>query len=193
MLIKIRLIQTLSRSWFIVFKLNESWIVRVLEHNLIFLSLDIGFAVVLLVIYYLQRGCSPPVLPSLQSSDPTHFSTSSSASATADKLTGGSLPSVVTSYKSSNTETLGSLFVGFFNFYTDFDWYKVLSVRLAGTRTVPYDKKWTRPNIRIEDPFDGKNVTRAVYKTEQFFTIKQAFKTAKQRLAYEHCHLDEIL
>lgn len=148
---------------------------------------------VLLVIYYLQRGCSPPVLPSLQSSSPTHFSTSSSASATADKLTSGFLPSVVTSHMSSNTDSLGSLLVGFFNFYADFDWYKVLSVRLAGTRSVPFDKKWTRPNIRIEDPFDGKNVTRAVYKVEQFNAIKQAFRTAKQRLAYEHCRLDEIL
>lgn len=156
-------------------------------------SLNIGFAVVLLVIYYLQRGCSPAVLPSLQSSSPTHFSSSSSASALADKLTSGSLPSVVTSYKSSNTESLGSLFVGFFNFYCDFDWYKVLSVRLASTKRVPFDKKWTRPYIRIEDPFDGKNVTRAVYEYEQFSDIKQAFQTAKQRLAYEHCRLNEIL
>ena len=158
-----------------------------------FLSLDIGFAVVLLVIYYLQRGCSPPVLPSLQSSYPTHFSTSSSASATADKLTSGSPPLGVTSYTSPNTDSLGSLLVGFFNFYTDFDWNKVLSVRLAGTRTVPFDKKWTRPKIRIEDPFDGKNVTRAVYKDLQFMNIKQAFKTAKQRLASELCRLHEIL
>ena len=148
---------------------------------------------VLLVIYYLQRGCSPPVLPSLQSSDPTHFSTSSSASATADKLTSDSLPLVVTSYNSSNTDSLGSLLVGFFNFYTDFDWYKVLSVRLAGTKPVPFNKKWTRPKIRIEDPFDGKNVTRAVYKDLQFYAIKQAFRTATQKLAYEHCRLAEIL
>ena len=149
---------------------------------------------VLLVIYYLQKGCWPAVLPSLQTSSPTHFNTSSSASATSDKLNSGSLPSVVTSYTSHNSETLGSLLVGFFNFYCDFDWYQVLSVRLAGTKTVPgFDKKWTRPYIRIEDPFDGKNVTRAVFKYEQFCDIKQAFKRAKQRLAYEHCRLDEIL
>lgn len=148
---------------------------------------------VLLVIYYLQRGCNPPVLPSLQSCYPTHFSTSSSASAIADKLTSGSLPSAITSYQSSNTETLGNLFVGFFNFYCDFDWYQVLSVRLAGTKRVPFDKKWTRPYIRIEDPFDEKNVTRAVYQYEQFSAIKQAFKTAKQRLEYEHCSLNEIV
>ena len=132
------------------------------------------------------------MLSSLQITNPTNFSTSSSASDTADKLTSGLLPSVVTSYKSSNTESLGSLLVGFFNFYSDFDWYKVLSVRLAGTKSVPFDKKWTRPYIRIEDPFDEKNVTRAVYKYEQFCDIKQALKTAKQRLSYEYCRLNDI-
>lgn len=81
----------------------------------------------------------------------------------------------------------------FFNFYCDFDWYKVLSVRMAGPRRVPFDKKWTRPYIRIEDPFDQKNVTRAVYKLEQFSAIKQALKTVKQRLAYGQCRLHEIL
>ena len=49
------------------------------------------------------------------------------------------------------------------------------------------------PALKFEDPFDGKNVTRAVYKDEQFWAIKQAFKTAKQRLAYEHSRLHEIL
>jgi len=152
-----------------------------------------GFAVVLLVIYYLQTGCRPPVLPSLQTTNPVHFSTSESASVMADKLTSGSLPPVVTSYKSSNTETLGRLLVGFFNFYCEFDWHQVLSVRLASTKNLPYDKKWTRPYIRIEDPCDGKNVTRAVYKLNEFSGIKQAFKRAKEKLAKDHCRLDEIL
>lgn len=152
-----------------------------------------GFAIVLLVIYYLQRGCSPPVLPSLQKLNPTHFTTSSSASSTAEKLTSDSLPAVVTSYNSTNTATLGDLLVGFFSFYCDFDWHQVLSVRLAGPRRVPSDKKWTRPYIRIEDPFDQKNVTRAVYMFPQFSDIKRAFKTAKGKLAYGSCRLHEIL
>ena len=148
---------------------------------------------VLLVIFYLQTGCSPPVIPSLQTADPINFSTSLGASVVADKLISTSLPPFVTSYKSSNTETLGSLLVGFFNFYCEFDWHKVLSVRLASTKSVPYDKKWTRPYIRIEDPCDEKNVTRAVYRFGEFSAIKQAFTTAKQRLAHVRCRLDEIL
>ena len=153
----------------------------------------LGFAVVLLVIYYLQKGCSPPVLPSLQSTDPIHFSTSSSVSVIADKLTSCSLPPAVTSYKSSNTQTLGSLLAGFFSFYCEFGWYQVLSVRLASTKTVPFDKKWTRPYIRIEDPCDQKNVTRAVYKLDEFNAIKQAFQKAKQNLVYVHSRLEDIL
>ena len=153
----------------------------------------VGFAVVLLVIYYLQKGCTPPVLPSLQDINPSHFSSSTGASVTADKLASGSLPSVVTLYRSDNTMTVGNLLVGFFDFYSDFNWHQVLSVRLAGTRSVPYDKKWTRPYIRLEDPCDCKNVTRAVYKFDEFNAIKQAFKRAKQRLAYNRCRLDEIL
>ena len=148
---------------------------------------------VLLVIYFLQKGCTPPVLPSLQAISPSNFSASSSASVTADKLTSGLLPSVVTSYRSSNNESLGTLLVGFFNFYCDFDWHKVLSVRLAGTRTVPYDKKWTRPYIRIEDPCDCKNVTRAVYQFAPFSDIREAFRRAKQKLVYDRCRLIEIL
>ena len=148
---------------------------------------------VLLVIYYLQTGCSPQVIPSLQSADPINFSTSLSAEAIADKLVSGYLPSVVTSYRSSNQQSLGSLLVGFFDYYSTFNWNRVLSVRQAGTRAVPYDKKWTRPHIRIEDPFDGRNVTRAVYQSAPFSDIKQAITRAKQRLAYERCHLTEIL
>ena len=146
----------------------------------------------LLVIYYLQTGCSPPVIPSLQTADPINFSTSLDASVMADKLISASLPSFITSYKSSNNETLGSLLVGFFNFYCEFNWYNVLSVRLASTKAVPFNKKWTRPHIRIEDPCDGKNVTRAVYRLGEFNAIKQAFRRAKQRLAYDRCRLDEI-
>lgn len=159
------------------------------------LFLSAGFAVVLLVLYYLQRGCTPPLLPSVQALDPSHFSTTSGASATAEKLSGSlsSLPFSVRTYRSRNNDTLGNLLVGFFNFYCQFDWYRVISVRLADTRNVPRDKKWTRPYIRIEDPFDCKNVTRAVYQYPQFCIITGAIRRAKQQLANSNSYLNDIL
>ena len=157
------------------------------------LFLSAGFAVALLVLYYLQRGCTPALLPSLQAMDPSHFSTSAGASVTAEKLSSNSLPFSVTSYMSRNNDTLGDLLVGFFNFYCEFDWYKVISVRLADSRNVPSNKKWTRPYIRIEDPFDWKNVTRAVYEYQQFTIIKQAIRRATQKLANSNSHLNDIL
>lgn len=157
------------------------------------LFLSAGFAVVLLVLYYLQKGCTPPLLPSLQAMDPSHFSTTSGASATAEKLSSSSLPFSVKTYMSHNNDTLGNLLVGFFNFYCEFNWGRVISVRLADTRNVPSDKKWTRPYIRIEDPFDCKNVTRAVYKYTQFCIIKEAMRRAKQQLANSNSHINDIL
>ena len=68
----------------------------------------------------------------------------------------------------------------------------VLSVRMAGTRPVPYIKKWTRPYIRIEDPCDCKNVTPAVYEFAQFSDIREAFRRAMQKLARDRCRLIEI-
>ena len=70
--------------------------------------------------------------------------------------------------------------------------FPALGSSIAGTKSAPFDKKWTRPYIRIEDPFDEKNVTRAVCKYEQFCDIKQALKTAKERLSYGHCRLNDI-
>ena len=80
------------------------------------LSPSTGFPVVLLVIYYLQTGCRPPVLSSLQTTNLVHYSTSTSASVVADKLTSGSLRAVVTSCKSSNAETLRGLLVKLLKF-----------------------------------------------------------------------------
>ena len=145
------------------------------------------------MIYYLQRGCRPPTLPSLQSIYPSDFRTSWSANVMADKLMGASVPSVVTSYRSENTDTIGQLLVGFFDYYYDFNWAQVLSVRQGGNKPVPMSKKWTRPYIRVEDPFDETNVTRAVYKNIQFSSIKSAFREARQTIMFDRARLEDVL
>lgn len=63
-----------------------------------------------------------------------------------------------------NMDFFGNFFVGFFNFYIDFNWFKVLFVCFVGIKFVFCDKKWICFKICIEDLFDGKNVICVVYK-----------------------------
>ena len=139
-----------------------------------------GFAVVLLVIHYLQAGCSPPVLPSLQNKFPELFC--SSGSAVIDKLT-DDLPIQTRSYKSGNTQSLGELLIGFFQYYSTFNWSRTISIRTGGTRpTTSCEKSWRGPYIRLEDPIDGGNVARAVFNYFEFSRIKSAFDSALSQL-----------
>lgn len=74
-------------SWFIIFNF-------------------LGFAVVLLVIHYLQAGCSPPVAPALQQTFPSIFQASNSV--LIEKLI-AHVPDQIRAFKSSNTQSLGEL------------------------------------------------------------------------------------
>jgi hypothetical protein len=44
----------------------------------------------------------------------------------------------------------------------------------------PENQLFTEKKIRIEEPFDGTNTARAVYKPESFPKIKFAIETAQQ-------------
>lgn len=144
-----------------------------------------GFAVILLVLFYLQKGCTLPVIPSLQESFPRHFGTTSTALSLAEKLCGSNketVPFDVRAYRSRNSQTLGDLFVGFFKFYSTFSWEKVISVRKGDYVPLGYGGTWRKPHIRIEDPYQLGNVTKAVYEYGTSSAIKQAFKTALETL-----------
>lgn len=139
-----------------------------------------GFAVVLLVIHYLQVGCSPPVTPALQQLFPGVFRASTNA--LIDKLT-SDLPVQIRSYKSSNTQSLGELLLGFFQYYSTFNWDKTMSIRTGSIRaTAMHNRIWRGPYIRLEDPSDGGNVTRSVYDYYEFTRIKSAFNSASSQL-----------
>jgi poly(A) RNA polymerase GLD2 len=145
----------------------------------------VGFAVILLVLFYLQKGCTLPVIPSLQESFPRHFGTTSTALSLAEKLCGSNketVPFDVRAYRSRNSQTLGDLFVGFFKFYSTFSWEKVISVRKGDYVPLGYGGTWRKPHIRIEDPYQLGNVTKAVYEYGTSSAIKQAFKTALETL-----------
>ena len=134
----------------------------------------------LLVINYLQAGCSPPVLPSLQKDFPELFG--STENDVISKLT-GSVPPQVKSHKSKNTQNVGELLIGFFKYYSSFDWKKTISVPMGNTQpTSRYGRVWSGPYIKLEDPTDEGNVTRGVYNSSEFTRVKNAFQSASTQL-----------
>ena len=140
----------------------------------------LGFAVVLMVIHFLQAGCSPPVLPVLQKDFPELFRSSNTE--VLDQLT-GEIPIQVQECKSTNKQSLGELLIAFFRYYSAFQWADIISVR-TGTvlDNMMYSRVWRGPKIRVEDPTDRGNVTRAVFDQHQATRIKSAFKLASRNL-----------
>ena len=141
------------------------------------------------MIHYLQAGCSPPVAPALQQAFPSIFQASNSA--LIEKLT-SHVPDQIRAFKSSNTQSLGELLAGFFQYFSTFDWGRTMSIRTGSTQpTATYDKIWRGPYIRLEDPSDGGNVTRSVYDSYEFSRIKSAFSSASSKLK-RNASLEEI-
>ena len=139
-----------------------------------------GFAVVLMVIYFLQAGCSPPVVPVLQKDFPELFRSSNTG--VLDQLT-GEIPIQVQEFKSANKESLGELLIAFFRYYSDFQWADIISIRTGAILdNLMYSRVWRGPKIRIEDPTDRGNVTRAVFDEYEARRIKNAFKFASRNL-----------
>lgn len=102
------------------------------------------------------------------------------------------LPSQVQSYKSNNTQCLGELLIGFFKYYTAFNWDKTISVRMGGTQPTRRGRIWSGPYIKLADPTDEGNVTRGVYSLNEFTRIKNAFKSASDKLS-QSASLHDIL
>ena len=140
---------------------------------------------ILLVLFYLQKGCTIPVIPSLQELFPRHFSKTVQVYSLAEHLRDSNketVPFDVTAYRSRNRQTLGELVIGFFKFYSTFSWEKVISVRKGDYVPMGYGGTWRKPQIRIEDPYQLGNVTKAVYEYGTSNSIKQAFKSALVKL-----------
>lgn len=141
-----------------------------------------SYSLCLMVIHYLQFGCKPQVLPSLQKLYPDIFHSESDITALRfdHQL----------KYKSKNDQTLGDLFLGFLEYYTNnfaFD-TQLMSVR-TGTRMQKYmaigqtnDKnQWKCLNI--EEPFDLTNTARSCYDEHTFERIKRVIRLSYQRLS----------
>ena len=148
----------------------------------------LGFTLLMLYIHYLQTGCIPPVVPPLQNDYPAYFSNTVPISKIIDQLKSKELPEELKNFESTNKQTLGELFVGFFRFYASFDWSKVVSI----TRSRAYVSN-NRPLMKIEDPYElGDNCARGIYERYSFNQIKMAFSNALRKLD-RNMDLDSVL
>merc|ERR1711976_332591 len=121
---------------------------------------------VLMLIHYLQCGCSPPVFPAVQQKYPHKFSNTIDIRL----LT---LNEKLPPYNSPNKQSVGELFVGFLHYYAEeFQFLDdAISIRL-GTK-MPREVAMQQSSgqhpmnqwkcICIEEPFDLSNTARSVY------------------------------
>ncbi|XP_013391307.1 poly(A) RNA polymerase GLD2-like [Lingula anatina] len=154
-----------------------------------------SFSLVLMVLHYLQCGCSPAVIPSLQQKFAHKFS--------ADlDITSLRLEEDLPPFNSLNKQTLGELFLGFLEYYGQkFDFkHEAISIRLGcklpvGTmmrqdmlRNPVSQWKW----LCIEEPFNLSNTARSVYDEYAFQRIRKVFRVCALELR-QSGNLDSVL
>ncbi|XP_034026081.1 poly(A) RNA polymerase GLD2 isoform X2 [Thalassophryne amazonica] len=139
-----------------------------------------SYALVLMVLHYLQT-LKEPVLPSLQKDYPECFNPLMDI----DMVPDG--PKYIPPYNSKNQSSLGDLFLGFLKYYaTEFRWDKhVISVQEGSALPKNNSPEWNNKCICVEEPFEKKNVARAVHQLVKFDAIKaqfaESFKILQQR------------
>ncbi|KAK2193559.1 hypothetical protein NP493_10g07028 [Ridgeia piscesae] len=138
-----------------------------------------SYSLVLMIIHFLQCGCSPPVLTSLQQEYPERFDKSKDI-----RLL--SLNEPLPPYSSRNTESVGELFIGFLRYYAhEFD-FSNLGISIRQGCTMPryvisqQDTQHNPPGqwkcLCIEEPFDLSNTARSVYNDYVFLRIQRVFR-----------------
>ncbi|EEZ98847.1 poly(A) RNA polymerase gld-2 homolog A [Tribolium castaneum] len=141
----------------------------------------------LMVIHYLQCGVFPAVLPCLHSLYPEEFNTLENRSLDVQGGVEG-----LKDFESENTRCLGDLLIGFFHYYSYFNYqHYAISVRTGSRIPIEICKQVKSPKndphqwkfLCIEEPFDLSNTARSVFDLEIFKHIKQIISASYKELA----------
>ncbi|KAH8316871.1 hypothetical protein KR067_007205 [Drosophila pandora] len=146
-----------------------------------------SYSLVLMVLHYLQYGCIPHVLPCLHSLYPEKFHLDQQDCLDLDLI------EPIEPYQTHNTQTLGEHLLGFFKYYSNFDFRNyAISIRTGGVLPVSTCRlaksqkndvyQWKELNI--EEPFDLSNTARSVYDYATFERVKYIFVTSARRLEH---------
>ncbi|VDD76413.1 unnamed protein product [Mesocestoides corti] len=146
------------------------------------------YPLLLMLIQFLQCGCSPPVLPNLQARFPKIFTYERSVGELDMRL---QLPWGELS--SSNTATLAELFAGFISYYAAFD-FNQWAISIKHGQPLPIDvaldclplheRVHTSCSFKIfvEEPFSRANAARSLYDENVLSHIQQAFHRTDRAL-----------
>lgn len=138
-----------------------------------------SYAIILMVLHFLQCGCQPPVLQSLQQLYPQHFRDDSIV----DNLPFFEPTDQILCNDSKNKESVGGLLIGFFNYFSErFSWENIMSVYYGCVLPRRNYKHFTCRFINVEEPFEFYNTARTIYNQSSFVVIKEEFRRANARL-----------
>ncbi|XP_052282288.1 poly(A) RNA polymerase gld-2 homolog A-like isoform X1 [Dreissena polymorpha] len=135
-----------------------------------------SYSLCLMLINYLQSGCEPPVVESVQKLYPDLFEYG-------DDIRNLQM-NVKIEFKSKNSESLGDLFLGFLKYYsTEFDFdLDVASVRQGCRLPIHLAKTWTPSTelsmwkcLKVEEPFDRSNTARSCFDEATFARVMRVF------------------
>uniref|UniRef100_A0A0A9ZCX4 Uncharacterized protein n=1 Tax=Lygus hesperus TaxID=30085 RepID=A0A0A9ZCX4_LYGHE len=143
-----------------------------------------SYSLSLMVLHFLQCGVRPAILPCLQKLYPEKYNPSKNIGLI-------HITEEIQPYKNDNNQTLGELFLQFFQYYTHFDFAEdALSVRMGCTipvETCRYNKspkndplQWKY--INIEEPFDHTNTARSVHEPGNYKRILDVFSHSANAL-----------
>ncbi|KAM7534712.1 hypothetical protein Aperf_G00000106289 [Anoplocephala perfoliata] len=156
------------------------------------------YPILLMLIQFLQCGCSPPVLPSLQARFPKVFNYDRPLKELDMRL---QLP--WTDMVSSNASALGELFIGFISYYNHFDFGRwAISVRCGHPIPIdvairclpPEEQAHTSASFKIfvEEPFCHSNAARSLYDETVLAQIQRVFARTERVLRTQRVPLHSL-